>query len=93
MYANLNEVNTMSKLFEYAVILFLAGLLVILFRWSEREQYSFQVGEGGTGYLTDNSNGDVWFVARDQRIFVLDREFDVLVTTKRDIRKMRMKNE
>ncbi|MCH8929257.1 MAG: hypothetical protein IIB39_11165 [Candidatus Marinimicrobia bacterium] len=50
----------MSKNLEYAIMIFMAGLLVILFRWSENGRY--QVNDGlSAPPLIDTRTGNSWF--------------------------------
>ncbi|MCH7955805.1 MAG: hypothetical protein IIC40_08695 [Candidatus Marinimicrobia bacterium] len=50
----------MSKILEYAIMIFMAGLLLILFRWSENGHY--QVNDGTSAPpLIDTRTGNAWF--------------------------------
>lgn len=48
----------MSEILEYAIIIFMAGLLVILFRWSENGHYQANLATGAL--LIDTRSGDAW---------------------------------
>ena len=48
----------MSKNLEYTIMMFLAGLLVILFMWSENGHYQVDVGTGAI--IVDTRTGDAW---------------------------------
>ena len=57
----------MSNNLEYAIMIFLTGLLVILFLWSENGHYQIQ-DSGTTSMLLDTRNGDVWLAASKVKI-------------------------
>ena len=50
----------MSKTLEYAIMVFLAGMLVIMFRWSENDKYDVMTS-GNT--LLNTRSGDVWNIS------------------------------
>ena len=50
----------MSKILEYAIMAFLAGILVIMARWSENGRYQVNVGSSAH-LLIDTRTGDAWF--------------------------------
>ena len=51
----------MSKKIEYSIILFLIGVLVLLFMWTETGRYNY-----GTLFnspvMVDTRTGDLWFM-------------------------------
>ena len=49
----------MSKILEYAIIIFMAGLLVILFGWSENGRYQANDGLSAPP-LIDTRTGNSW---------------------------------
>jgi len=57
----------MSKSLEYAIMIFLAALLVILFRWSENGRY--QVNDGlSAPPLIDTRTGYAWYPNSNEMI-------------------------
>ena len=59
----------MSKNLEYVVMVFLAGLLVILFRWSEGSNYDV-ISNGNV--LINNRTGEIWHVSSSGKKLVGD---------------------
>jgi len=57
----------MSKYLEYTIMIFLAALLVILFRWSENGRYLVNAGTGAP-LIIDTRTGDAWFPNSEKRI-------------------------
>ena len=62
----------MSKNLDYAIIVFLMGILVILFRWSEKDKYSFYIGDNPIGYVFNPDTGETWYVQSWKTSYVLD---------------------
>ena len=62
----------MSKNIEYVTMIFLIGLLVILFRWSENGHYHIQ-GSGTSAMLIDTRNGDVWFAGIGTKLSPIEK--------------------
>ena len=54
----------MSKNLEYAIMIFLTGLLIILFRWSENGRYEVR-GGGINMDVIDTRSGDIWGLGKD----------------------------
>jgi len=48
----------MSKNLEYVIMVFLVGLLVILYGWSENGHYQVDVGTGAV--IVNTRTGDAW---------------------------------
>ena len=59
----------MSKNLEYVIMIFLAGLLVIMFRWSENDKYDV-ITSGNT--LLNTRNGDIWNLSSSGKRLVGD---------------------
>ena len=53
----------MSKYLEYAIIVFMAGLLLILYRWTSEDDIKFYNTGQGKAFLIDNRSGEVWYLA------------------------------
>lgn len=53
----------MSKHLEYAIIVFMAGLLLILYRWTLEDDIKFYNSGQNRAYIIDNRSGDVWYLA------------------------------
>ena len=62
----------MSKNLEYVIMIFLAGMLIIMFRWSENNHYIIYSGDRGEEYLINTRNGDTWFINNDEMIYVVE---------------------
>ena len=57
----------MSKILEYAIMIFMASLLVILFRWSENGRY--QINDGlSAPPLIDTRTGYAWYPNSNEMI-------------------------
>jgi len=54
----------MSKNLEYAIMIFLISILVILFRWSENGRYNSYI-VSGRAFMLDTRSGDLWGLAKD----------------------------
>lgn len=59
----------MSKNLEYAIMIFLAGLLVILFRWSENGKYDV-ISRGST--LVNTRSGIIWTLSSSGKALMGD---------------------
>lgn len=55
----------MSKHLEYAIMIFLAGILVIMFRWSENDKYDV-ISRGST--LINTRSGEIWDFSRGKKL-------------------------
>ena len=55
----------MSKNLEYAIMIFLAGILVIMFRWSENDKYDV-ISRGST--LINTRSGEIWDFSRGKKL-------------------------
>ncbi len=64
------EVNTMSKKFEYIIVILLAGLLVILFRWPENGRYELREVDT-TISVIDTRSGDIWVLAGKEKKWLI----------------------
>ena len=59
----------MSKNLEYAIMIFLLGFLVIMFRWSENDKY-YVMTNGNT--LLNTQSGEVWNISSSGKKLVED---------------------
>lgn len=59
----------MSKNLEYVIMIFLAGILVIMFRWSENGKYDI-ISRGST--LVNTRSGDIWTLSSSGKMLVGD---------------------
>ena len=59
----------MSKNLEYAIMIFLLGFLVIMFRWSENDKY-YVMTNGNT--LLNTQSGEVWNISSSGKKLVGD---------------------
>ena len=62
----------MSKNLEYTIMIFLAGLLIILFRWSENDKY-YVMTNGNT--LLNTQSGELWNISSSGKKLVEDYKF------------------
>ena len=53
----------MSKYLEYAIIIFMAGLLLILYRWTSEDDIKFYNTGPSRAFIIDNKSGEVWYLA------------------------------
>ena len=53
------EVSIMRKHLEYAIMIFMAALLLILFRWSENGRYNIHIAYRQVTKI-DTRIGDIW---------------------------------
>jgi len=62
----------MSRQFEIALMVFLGGLLIILFRWSITDRYVFYTLPGAAGgYLVEERSGNIRFVVKAEGRMVM----------------------
>ena len=59
----------MSKHLEYVIMIFLAGILVIMFRWSENGKYDV-ISRGST--LVNTRSGVIWTLSSSGKVFMGD---------------------
>lgn len=62
----------MNKNLEYVIMVFLAGLLVILFLWSGNGRYLIYSDDRGEKYLVNTMNGDTWLLKKDEMLYVVE---------------------
>ena len=62
----------MNHNLEYAIMIFLAGLLIILFLWSKNGRYQANIGSDGGVILIDTRSGNHWILHSDEMILPPD---------------------
>ena len=60
----------MSKNLEYAIMIFLTGLLIILFRWSENGRYEVREIESKPMMIDTRSN-DIWVLSGKEKKWLI----------------------